>query len=180
MTETTPTPTSSPGSRPEGRCPRWLRIALGLSLALNLLVLGLVGGSLAAYRKSGMRPPGDMAIGAYTEALSRDDRRALRRAFLAERATFEARRDQFEDDAEDLLDALRADAWDEAAVAAIFARQQARASEGLDAGQALLLERFRGMDPAARRAYADRLEQILRGMHGEGRHGRDHDDRDDD
>lgn len=67
-----------------------------------VLLVGLIGGSVLAYRKWGMRrPAGDIVIGAMTDALSRDDRRALRRAFLAERVRFEDRRNQMlEDDTE--------------------------------------------------------------------------------
>ncbi len=177
MTETTLETGSAGGGA--GRCPRWVRIALVLSLAFNLLLVGLIGGSVLAYRKWGMRPPaGDIVIGAMTDALSRDDRRALRRAFLAERAGFEDRRDRIEDDTEDLVEALREEPWDEGKVTEIFARQQARTSDGLEAGQSLLLDRFRSMGTAERRAYADRLEELLSHMQGEHRRERngDHDD----
>ena len=38
----------------QGRCPRWMRVLLGVSLALNLLVAGLAAG--AALLRSNLQP----------------------------------------------------------------------------------------------------------------------------
>lgn len=39
------------------RTPRWVKIALVASLALNLLILGTIGGRILAYRHAGGPPP---------------------------------------------------------------------------------------------------------------------------
>ena len=43
---------------PKPRTPKWVRVLLALSLALNLLIIGLVGGAMVRFGGSdGMRPP---------------------------------------------------------------------------------------------------------------------------
>ena len=62
---------------------KWLKIALGISLALNLLIVGFVAGSYARHSSGhalGSRAPGLGAFGApYMKALPRQERRAVLR-----------------------------------------------------------------------------------------------------
>ena len=59
-----------------------LRIALGISVALNLLVVGLVAGALLRDGDPRARMVRDLDFGPFTEALSPRDREALRRSFV--------------------------------------------------------------------------------------------------
>ena len=69
---------------PTGASVRGLKIALAVSVALNLAVAGVVVG---AWMKDGPSRgmPRDLSFGPFSEALGPEDRRALRKA-LAERA----------------------------------------------------------------------------------------------
>ena len=68
---------------PATGAPRWMKVLLAVSLAINLGVLGLVGG--AALRGAGDRGWPDVreiGFGPFSDALSPQDRQELRRAFL--------------------------------------------------------------------------------------------------
>ena len=73
-------PEAKPVAAPPARGPRWMRIALAVSLALNLAVAGVVAGAIL--RDGNPRTRQDFGLGPLSEALTREDRRALREAFL--------------------------------------------------------------------------------------------------
>ena len=140
---------------------RW-RMAFLVLAALNLAILGLVAG--AALRDGGPRDRmvRDLAFGPFTEALSPEDRKALRQGFLQKMPDFRADRMAMRADALALLGALRAEPYDPAALRAALDQVQGRMQARVGLGRDLLLERIDAMDPAARAAFADRLEQGLR------------------
>ena len=145
---------------------RAVRIVLVLSLAANLLVVGVVAGGWIAGRGPMMALGGfDMTLGPFTDALEPNDREAVRER-LRTRADLRPRdrreRDQL---IATFLDAVRADPFDAAAVEAIFADQRNRATAGMSAGQDVLLERLKMMTPAQRAAFAGRLTQRLNPGH---------------
>lgn len=146
---------------------RRLKIALGLSLALNLVVAGIVAG--AAVRGFGHPPPPmvrDLGFGPFARALSPADREALMQAY---REATPDMRDTMRAEVGALLAALRADPFDAAALQAALSAQDARARERLELGQRLLDERLLSFAPAERQAFADRLQEAL--THGPGRDG---------
>lgn len=156
MTEPTPNSLSS--------SPRWMRFALVVSLAVNLAVVGLVGGTILAHR--GDHPEGrngpDISIGALPQALDREDRRALREVVMAHRKD---RRAAALEDLKALSTALRADPFDPGAVQAVFDRQIARMTDGLRNGQQVMAQRFAAMTAAERAAVADRLDAVAANPH---------------
>ena len=142
---------------------RGLRIALAVSVALNLGVLGMAAGAMLhgggmAGGRDGVR---ELGFGPFTEALDRDQRGQLRRAFLARAPEFREARRAVRADAEAVLAALRAEPFDPAQLTAVLAVQRQRLARQLDLGQDLLGELLLSMTPAARRAFADRLEARL-------------------
>lgn len=149
----------------------WLRLVLFASLALNLLVVGVIVGVIA----SGGPPArggldrGDLVTPytrAMTEAQRTELRRALRRGFLRERL-----RHGGLPQAEDYRAAqeiLMRDPFDRAALAQVLDRQADGARQRLALGQVVLLDFLDQMTPADRRAYADRLAQEIDRRH---RHG---------
>jgi uncharacterized membrane protein len=142
---------------------RWLRIALAVSLAINLAIVGLVAGAMF---RSGGPPQGgmmarDVGFGPFTEALSKEDRAELRRGFLAAAPEMRDSRRAVRADFRDLLAQLRASPLDEDALRAVFDRQNARNAERMELGQRLIFDLLVGMKPEARAAFADRLEQSL-------------------
>ncbi|MEL7212760.1 MAG: periplasmic heavy metal sensor [Pseudomonadota bacterium] len=141
------------------RAPRWMQIALVLSLCLNLLIVGAVVGAVGSGKKGGPRM-GDVSFGPYTAALTREDRRALRRTIReqSEPATRGAVRETFQA----FLAALRTEPLDVEEMTRVFETQGALAQARQAAGKAALLEYIAAMSPADRAAFADRLEDALR------------------
>lgn len=144
-------------SPPRSRRLRWLLIA---SLTLNLLIVGVVAG--VALRHAGgdlPAPPRSIGFGPWAGGLERSDYKALREAFAATGRDFRAdwRADRADRDA--LLTALRADPFEAAALDAITARMNARATDRMVLGEHLIREHILAMTPEQRRAFADRLER---------------------
>ena len=159
---------STPGLAPQPTGPlrpqgRWLRVALAVSLAINLAVAGIVAG--AVLRDGGpmhsKMMTGDLGFGPFTEALSKDDRAALRGAFLAAAPDLRDTRRAMRADFKDLLEQLRMVPFDAAALRAAFDRQNSRTSDRLQLGQRLIFDLLIGMDDASRQAFAERLEKNL-------------------
>lgn len=146
---------------PEGSG-RWLKLALFLSLALNLFVVAIVAGASFSHHRwrphHGVR---DVGFGLFSEVLTREDRAALRDAFLAAAPDFRDRRRAHRSDFEELAAALRADPWDGARVDALIARHVARIDERFELGRSLLSARLAGMTAAERAALADRIDAAL-------------------
>mgnify|MGYP001039269254 CR=1 FL=1 len=139
---------------------RWTTWALIASLALNLFVAAAaVGAGMRHHRM----PHGDVrevGFGPFTDALTREDRAALRDAFIATTPDFRAMRREAEAGFARLVASLRADPWDRAETEAVLAEQAVRTAERLDLGRKLLLERLETMTPQARAALADRIEAV--------------------
>lgn len=152
--------------------PRILRLSLIVSVALNLVVLGIVAG--AALRDP-PRPHPDRgpAFGMFDRALTEDDRKALREAFRREAPDFRDEWQRMQADLGDLLTALRADPYDPAGVEAIFARQLERGQRMAGLGQRLMMERLAAMTPAERADFADRLSRRI-DRENRDRPGKDH------
>ncbi|MBM3615742.1 MAG: periplasmic heavy metal sensor [Alphaproteobacteria bacterium] len=144
------------------RSGRGLRWALGISLALNLAVVGMVAGAMLR-DGPGMRGAmvRDLGFGPFTEALSREDRRALRQALFERAPEIRQARQQRQEDLQALVAILRAEPFDAAALAAAMAEQEARMVGQLRLGQTILQERIAAMTPEARRGFAERLEDGL-------------------
>ncbi|WP_224825848.1 periplasmic heavy metal sensor [Cognatishimia sp. MH4019] len=143
----------------KSRAPRWMRVVLVLSLALNLLIVGAVVGAVSSGKKGGPRMS-DVSFGPYTAALSREDRRALRRAIRdrSDRPNRAAARENFQT----FLNVLRTEPLDVAEMTRVFEAQGALAQARQAAGKTALLEHIAEMGAADRAAFADRLEEVLR------------------
>ncbi len=143
------------------RSGRGLRIALALSVALNLAVVGLVIG--VALRGPPMPPMAvrDLGFGPFAAALTEDDRRALRDAFRSQKPDLRAERRAMRADLEAVSVALRADPFAPEDLKAALARGAARTADLLRVGQGLLLDHVLAMTPEARQALADRLDAAL-------------------
>lgn len=155
-----------PQSAEKPRAGKGLRIALALSVALNLAVVGVVAGAMLR-DGPGMRAAmvRDLGFGPYTEALSPEDRKALRRALFDRAPEIRDTRRLMRADTEALLALLRADPFDAAAFKARMEAQHQRMATQLRLGQDLLQDFIAAMSPEARRGFADRLEQ---GLHHHG------------
>lgn len=147
----------------DGKKPRrlWLRILFGVSLALNLLFVGLAAG--AWWRlDSGTRDMRPLSTGAAIyRALPREERRALRRsAFEGQDAPRRERRNNVAE----LTRILRAESFDAQAASNILARERALREAHTDAMRNAWIDRISAMNQAERAAYAERIEaRINRG-----------------
>lgn len=139
-----------------------LRVALAVSVGLNLLIVGLLAGAVLRDGGPRARMTDDVQFGPFTEALTEQDRKALRRDFVERMPDMRDMRRQMREDFAGLLAALRAEPFDADAVRALLAGQSVRMAERLQLGQDLLVERIGAMTPQERAAFADRLEQRLR------------------
>jgi uncharacterized membrane protein len=171
----TDTPENAPPPQivapPKPRAGKGMQIALALSLAFNLLVVGLVAGAILRDGDPRARVVRDLDFGPFTEALSPPDREALRREFVARAPEMREIRREIRADLETFLTVLRSEPFDAAALQVVMDNQQARMSRRIDLGRALLLERLAAMSPEERAEFADRLEKRLRRGGGQGRPG---------
>ncbi len=147
--------TSEPTSNPR-RSPTWMRILLGVSLALNLAVVGLaIGASFRVLGPGGPPPPPHSFGGALIRGLPVEDRKDISRRA---RDTLGSRRDH-RADAERLITALRSDPFDQAAVAGLIEAQSSGRQAWAAALQSAWLEKVTAMTADERQAYADALEE---------------------
>lgn len=144
---------------------RW-RLAFFSLLAVNLAVMGLVAGAVMRDGGPRERLVKDLAFGPFTEALAPEDRKALREGFLQRMPDLRSERQAMRQDAQAMLAALRMEPYDPAALRAALDQMQGRMQSRVAVGRDLLLERIDAMDAAARRDFADRLEQGMR-HHGD-------------
>ena len=146
---------------------RGWKVLLVVSLALNLLFVGLIGGAMARFGGAGPHGGHEGARGgslgtAVFRALPREDRRAMFRLMFSERSKKpEESSGARSEEAMELLANLRADQFDSDLLLQ-FAEQQAdkRLSRRQQVAEAWV-ERVNAMSIEERRAYADRLEEIL-------------------
>lgn len=150
---------TEPATRPSTAA--WVKVVLALSLAVNLAVIGIIAGAVAkdGPRERGM--PRDLSFGPFSEALSREDRRALRLAFLDRAPEFRAGRKDAKAEFSAVIAALRADPFDPAALQLALATIEKRNADRLALGKTLIEDRIIQLSDAERLAFADRLETAL-------------------
>jgi len=159
-TSKTTAATSGPG--------RW-RFLLFASLALNLLIVGMVAGALlrgGPGGKAGLRgdapPLYNLGYGPYGRAFSKADRKIITEAMAARSPELRENREEFRARSLTLLQGLRAVPYDPDVVQEIISQQQASLQDRQSIGRSLLLDHLAAMDDEARAKYADRLERSLR------------------
>lgn len=148
---------------------RWMRGLLIVSLGLNLLVVGVVGGWMFKRGTWGHHHPPrlEQLGGPLTRALSHRDRHEIGRRLRAEyRGRSEVRAAQMTT-MEALISELRKQPFDREEVARLMASQRDTLNERLSVGQAVLLDRLQSMDPTERGAYATRLSESLARRRGD-------------
>ncbi|WP_224815538.1 periplasmic heavy metal sensor [Hasllibacter sp. MH4015] len=153
---------------------RWVKIALAVSLALNLAIVGLIGGVVLG-REGG---PGDrgtapalrtLGLGPFVVALSREDRQDLRGRIEAQGNPLREERRAIGRSLRAVQEALRADPFDRAAAEAALRASRTSAIALQEAGHTALLDQVETMTAEERRALADNLERMMRRLGGRGR-----------
>lgn len=129
------------------------------SLALNLLLIGVLGGSALRGDK---HPRGvDLSFGPYSRALDPEDRRAIGKAVrdhIRDRGGMRLGREEREAQVQALVAALQADPFDRAAVEAQFTQQRETMAQAVTVSQSALLDRIEAMTPEQRAAFVERLQ----------------------
>lgn len=148
---------------PAARAPRWMKITLVLSLAVNLAIAGLVAGF--ALRGPVWRPDRD-GMAPLMQGLPPSQMRALRDELREHgdslREGLRAQRDL----SERLATALRVEPFDVQNFEAVLRDQRTRITQLQAIGHDALVARVRGMSADERRAYADALSRGAQGGHG--------------
>ena len=137
-----------------------------MSLALNLLVVGIVVGAMfqGGGKDRDGRPmgPARSVLGEpFVRALEPSDRVALGREIIANRDQLSENRSVLRSRVERLLEQLREEEFDREAVSALLSEQRSLAVNRQEVGEVLLLNRLEDMSVEERRAYADRLGESL-------------------
>ncbi len=157
--------TNDPSLRPPSKPPfRWGRVVLFVSLALNLAVAGVVGGAILGRFGPDRHEitARDISFGLFSEALSPEDRKALRRAYVQANPNRGADRQKMRDDLQTVLTALRADPFEVNILRQALEAGAVRIMERQERGQTIVLDHLAKMTPAARAEVADRLEETLK------------------
>lgn len=141
---------------------RKLRVLLIASLAVNLVVVGLVVGAVFGDKKYGGKPPrdGDL-VGAFTQQLSDKHRRDLGKAIRSEHQSRGYDGRVFRNSLQDVLTSLRAVPYDPTATQKAIEVQADKAFERRMTVQTLWLQEITKMTDDERQAYADRIEEAL-------------------
>lgn len=162
---------ADPTQTPRPKAGRGVKIALGLSLAVNLLILGAVGGAMLGGRPDGpIRDRFDavrsLGLGPMGLALDREDRDEItarvgrdREAMRAERQALLAVTLQF-------VEAVEADPFDRTAAAAALEAQRGHVLGLQERGHGALLDQLEAMPLSAREGFAERLRRALSRHHG--------------
>ena len=152
-----------PDQIPKPRMSTRTRVLLAVSLGLNLLVIGIVVGASTnhgKWRHDG--PRGAISGGPLTQALSPQDRRAIRRAIRAEQPEMVDARAARAAGMDAVLAEMRRVPFDPAALAGEIDASRAGMRAQIELGQAMLVKRLADMSDAERAAFADRIEEIRR------------------
>lgn len=149
--------TSGPG--------RWRTIVLTMSLALNVLIIGVVAGSLLRAdddRPNRRSPPvgSEIGVGPLLQAMDPEDRRALGRAVYRDLRRGPERRGQMQSRLRETALLLRSDTLDEAALVELFEGHMETVVDRYARVQGVLAARLGDMTPAERAVIADRLDHF--------------------
>lgn len=146
---------NTPSQKPN----RMWRIALVLSLALNLAVVGIVVGSYASGRV-GDGPPRsfDLGLGPVSRALLPEERREIGRNLRQNRVMRDV---DLRDRVDGMSAVLRAEPFDPEALRVLMDDQAAQISNVQAKAQDAFLAQIAAMTPERRRMFADQLLQEM-------------------
>lgn len=144
----------------------WVKALLAVSLAVNLLVVGLIVGVGANRYRDGDRrhPPGNelMEFGPFTRALPPASRGRIKTAFRERVPELRASRAEMRKSFTALDQALRAVPYDQAAVVAALDIQKSQIDGHIRLMRVLFLEEVAAMSDGERVELADNLKRAVR------------------
>ncbi|MEO8242844.1 MAG: periplasmic heavy metal sensor [bacterium] len=167
MTDPIATPTVPPQPIATPPSARGLKIALAVSVALNLAVAGVVGGIVLHGGPGGHdMMVRDLGFGPYDAALLPQDRDTLRKAIQGRLGDLRSARQQLQTDGAAILAALRATPFDAGKLSEALNGQSQHLNDRMNLGSGMIRDFLIGLPQDARLAFADRLEAKMR--HGRG------------
>ncbi|MFA3917601.1 periplasmic heavy metal sensor [Ruegeria hyattellae] len=136
----------------------WVKLLLGVSLALNLAVAGLAVGAMLRFGGHDHKRPMPKTVGSMLyRALPDDDRKTLR---TQTRELHKARQGAKGADLKAVIAMLDADPFDPQALRLVISEQAEARSAVFMAMQNAWIEQVLTMDDAERQVYAERLEEL--------------------
>lgn len=159
MTNDTTETAGEPKPTPPARNSLSLRIAFGVSLAFNVLIVGMIAGGIASGRHM-MAPGGINAdLGPFARAMSIDDRRGLTRELWERPEIGRVGAQELGRIQQAFINALVAEPFDPAALEKIFSVERQRGVQVMQIGQDALVRRISAMSPQQRLTFARRLSR---------------------
>ncbi len=139
--------------------PRWGKIALIVSLSVNLLIAGLAVGTFANVKRNAPPMGAGEAAGAYTFALLPKDRRDIGNALSKLNRENGSTREKIVAEYQNMIEILLADEFDRDAAEQILDRQFQFANGRRAVSEMLLLDKLEQMSKEERKAFAERLKE---------------------
>lgn len=139
------------------RTKTWVKIVLAISLALNLAVVGMLGG--AAFRDHPIRPDKGENVSILARAMPLKFQARLRGEIRERRDGMQAERDAMRALRINLIAALQAEPFDITAVAAVFADQHNLLSGFVSSGHEQVIAQIATMDAQDRARYVENLQK---------------------
>jgi uncharacterized membrane protein len=149
-------------AKEQAKSKRLQRFMLVGSLALNLLIIGVVVGFALSGGKPGQGQRFDLTVSPLTRAMEGERRDAVRDSLRNSGAFERDDRSGMRRDMGALLAALRADEFDDVAFRAVLLRQRDRLRTGQETVLAAVSAQIDNMSASERAAFADRLEEQMR------------------
>ncbi|MEO8531539.1 MAG: periplasmic heavy metal sensor, partial [Deltaproteobacteria bacterium] len=129
---------------------RGLKIALVVSLAVNVLIIGLIIGAMShRWKEPDMRQDrvlADAGFSPYVAALEPEDRRDLAREIMKRASDFKRNRQEIQAEFAAVLAILRAPEFNAAAFRASLSAQGTKLEERRASGVDIFVEQLSGMD----------------------------------
>jgi len=143
------------------KSPRWMRLLLIASLAVNLLVVGLfVGASFKDDDKRPQRGPGFAGdLRGIAAAMPDEARRSLRGLLERRPGKFSERRRNMGETRRAFIEGLEQEPFDISVIENAFDTQRQNVSDAAQDGYALILEAIEGMSAAERAEFAENLRK---------------------
>jgi len=138
--------------------PRWIKIALVVSVAANLGIAGVIGGAALRapeMRNNNLQSPDGVAM--LARAMPTAHQRELREDLRGRRGDLGPDREELRFLRDRFIVALRAEPFDIDAVNTVFADQRAMLSKLTEAGHDSVVEQIDRMSPKDRKLYIRRL-----------------------
>lgn len=160
-------PVTNP-DRKTSQAPRWMKITLVISVAANLLIVGVMAGAVLTRGPQPGAPRGQAGhhgANMITQALAKDDRWALRREVRQTLRTRPDLREALHTEMAALAALMRGPDYTTDALEAQLRRIQTPMMGRLSVARGVLAARLAAFDASERAAYAARLDALLTESH---------------